>query len=97
MRQDVTVKPVLWKVLNAAAAVIAARLAAQALQVGWKAATGGDPPTVPEDPQTSMAEALAWALASGAVMGLARMYATRRAAQYYLKSTGELPKALRRD
>jgi hypothetical protein len=33
---------------------------------------------------------------SGAVIGLARLAATRRAAAYYRRSTGELPKALQR-
>jgi hypothetical protein len=32
-----------------------------------------------------------FALASGALMGLARMLATRKAAGYYAKSTGHLP------
>jgi hypothetical protein len=40
---------------------------------------------------------VAWALLSGAVIGLARLFATRRAAIYYRRSTGELPQAMRRD
>jgi hypothetical protein len=90
-------KSILWKVLAALAAVAAAQAADKTLTVIWRGATGDKPPTVPEDPETNWTEALAWAALSGAVMGVARMLATRRAAQYYVKSTGSLPKALIRD
>jgi hypothetical protein len=39
-------------------------------------------------------EAVAWAMVSGALIGLARMAAARRAAGYYAKSTGHLPPGL---
>jgi hypothetical protein len=89
-------KTLLWKLLAVASAVMAAQAADSALTVIWRGATGSKPPTVPEDPETSMAEALGWAALSGAIIGVARMYATRRAAAYYVKSTGEMPKALLR-
>jgi Protein of unknown function (DUF4235) len=89
-------KSLTWKVLSAGSAVMAALAADQALNILWRGATGNKPPTVPEDPETSMAEALGWAALSGAVIGLARMYGTRKAAAYYKRSTGELPKALLR-
>ena len=90
-------KSVLWKILAALSAVAAAQAADRTLNVLWRGATGDQPPTVPEDPETNWTEAIAWAALSGAVMGVARMLATRQAAQYYKKSTGELPKALVRD
>jgi hypothetical protein len=90
------VKPVLWKVLAAGSAVAAAKAADATLMVLWRGATGGKPPTTPEDPQTQWVQALAWAALSGAVIGVIRMAATRQAAAYYVKSTGELPKALTR-
>ncbi len=89
-------KSLTWKVLSAAATVIATMVADTALNAFWKSATGNKPPVVPEGPQTSTAEALGWAALSGAVIGIARMYLTRRAASYYVKSTGEMPKALLR-
>jgi hypothetical protein len=91
------VKSVLWKVLAAVSAVIAAKAADQALELTWRGITGNKPPTVPEDPQTTWTEALAWGALSGAVMGVARMLMIRQAAAYYVKSTGELPKALVRE
>jgi hypothetical protein len=91
------VNSILWKVLSAVSAVAATVAADRTLTLLWRGATGDQPPTVPEDPETDWAEAVAWAALSGAVMGVARLLATREAAQYYVKSTGELPKALVRD
>ena len=89
-------KSLTWKVLAAAATVIATMAADTALNVLWRGATGDKPPIVPEDPETSTAEALGWAALSGAVIGMTRMYLTRRAASYYVSSTGQMPKALLR-
>ena len=89
-------KSIMWKVLATLSAVVAAAAADRALTLVWRGATGDKPPTVPEDPDTTWVEAASWAALSGAVMGLARMLATRQAAAYYKRSTGELPKALRR-
>jgi hypothetical protein len=86
----------MWKVLGTGSAVLAAGLAQRGITILWRTATGNEPPTIPEDPDTDWTEAVAWALLSGAVIGLARLAATRRAALYYRRSTGELPKALRR-
>ena len=88
---------IIWKVLVTVFALVSATAASRALTLLWKGATGDPPPTVPEDPKTTWPEALAWAAVSGAGMGLARLFATRQAAQYYKKSTGHLPKAVRRD
>lgn len=85
-----------WKVLGTGSAVLAAAFAEKSLKAAWRVATGTEPPTVPEDPDTNWSEAVTWAVLSGAVIGLARLAATRRAAAYYRRSTGELPKALRR-
>jgi hypothetical protein len=54
-------------------------------------ATGKEPPQNPADPDVSIGEALAWATVSGIAVGVARMLASRKAANYYRKSTGHLP------
>jgi hypothetical protein len=95
--EEATVGAFAWRIIGTGAAVVAATLAERGIKAGWKLATGSEPPTIPEDPDTSWKEAISWALLSGAVIGLARLIATRRAAEYYRRSTGELPKALRRD
>lgn len=90
-------KPLMWKVIGTGSAVLAATAAQRALTLAWKAATGDEPPTIPEDPDTEWKDAVAWALLSGACIGLARLFAVRRAAIYYRRSTGELPKEMRRE
>ncbi|NLT54864.1 MAG: DUF4235 domain-containing protein [Actinomycetales bacterium] len=85
-----------WKILGAGSTVAAGALADRALHAVWRSATGHEPPVSPEDPDTDWVEALAWAALSGAVIGVARLLATRRAAAYYRESSGSLPKALRR-
>ena len=86
-----------WKIIGTGSAVLAAAAAQKGLAAVWRLATGDDPPTIPEDPDTDWQEAVAWAVISGAVIGVARLAATRRAAHYYMRSTGELPKALQRE
>ena len=85
----------LWSVFSLASALGAAALTKKGLDVGWKAATGKNPPENPADPDVEVREAVAWAIASGVLVALARMFAQRRAAGYYRKSTGHLPPGLR--
>ncbi len=87
----------IWSVFSLAAALGAAAVAKKGLNTSWKAATGKNPPANPADPDVDMYEAVAWAAVSGALVALARMFATRRAANYYAKSTGHLPPELQKD
>jgi uncharacterized protein DUF4235 len=80
-----------WKVLGNAAALGSALVSTRVLNATWKAATGRRPPTKPESPELAQREALAWAAFSGATTALIKMYATRRAAGYWVRSTGTLP------
>ena len=80
-----------WSVFSLVAALLAATVARKGLNATWKAATGKEPPANPADPQVAMAEALLWAAVSGTLVAVARMLATRRAANYYARSTGKLP------
>jgi hypothetical protein len=88
------VSPLVWKVLGTGAAIGAAVVAKKLLASGWTAATGEEPPANPEDPGVSWPKAIGWAVASGAVIGVARLLATRKAAAYYTKSAGHPPKGL---
>ena|SRR5687767_2620108 len=83
-----------WSAFSLVAVLGAAAVAKKALNAGWKAATGKNPPANPADPDVAAREAVAWAVVSGALIGLARMAAARRAAGYYAKSTGHLPPGL---
>jgi hypothetical protein len=80
-----------WGLFSLVAAVVAAAAARKALNASWRAATGKPPPANPASPDVDVREALAWATASGTIIAIARMLATRRAAHYYARSTGHLP------
>jgi hypothetical protein len=80
-----------WKLLGTGGAVLSGIAAKKVITTGWKAVTGHEPPANPEHPDTTWAEAIAFALLSGAIVGVARMLAARKAAEYYRKSTGHLP------
>lgn len=80
-----------WAIFSLLSAVIAAAVARKGLNTSWKVATGKEPPANPASPEVDLWEAVAWATASGTVVGIARMLAGRRAANYYAKSTGHLP------
>ncbi|GCD89409.1 DUF4235 domain-containing protein [Nocardioides sp. LS1] len=86
-----------WSVFSLGAALGAAAVAKKTLNTGWRAATGKNPPANPADPDVALWEAVAWASVSGTFIALARMLATRRAAEYYAKSTGHLPPDLQKD
>lgn len=80
-----------WRALGGLSAVLAAVVARKLATSGWKLVTGREPPVNPEDPDVTWQEALGWAVASGALIGVARLLAARKAANYYRRSTGSLP------
>lgn len=86
----------IWSMMSLASALGAAAFARKALNTSWKAATGKQPPENPADPDVQIGEAVAWAATTGAIVALARMFAQRRAAGYYAKSTGHLPPGLKK-
>jgi hypothetical protein len=87
----------IWSVFSLVTALFSAAVAKKVLDSSWKATTGKQPPTNPADPDVSTGEAVAWAVASGTFVAVAKMLASRRAANYYTKSTGHLPPGLGAD
>lgn len=85
-----------WSVMALASTTGATIAARKAITSSWKVATGKQPPQNPADPDVSIGEAVAWAVMSGVAIGVARMLASRRAAEYYRKSTGHLPPNLQK-
>ena len=83
-----------WKIMAAGAAVAASVVARKLTDGTWKFVSGGDSPSNPEDPDIDIKEAVAFAVLSGAIVGLSRLVANRQATKLYQKSTGHLPKAL---
>lgn len=90
-------KSKMWTAFSLVAALGAAAVAKKGLNTTWKAATGKQPPANPADPEVDVREALAWAAFSGTIIAIARMLATRKAANYYARSTGHLPPGVRDD
>lgn len=72
MTEKVLVK-VYTGVISAAVALVAQRV----LTLAWKAATGAETTPDPNDPDTPLREAIAWALASGIGLGAAQLLTAR--------------------
>lgn len=83
-----------WKVVGTAAAIGAGAAARKMLTAGWTLSTGQQPPANPVDPDVDLWEALSWAVVSGALIGMARMLATRSCAQWWISTTGNYPPKL---
>jgi hypothetical protein len=85
----------LWSVYAKSASVLAAVSSAQAVNLVWRASLGRKAPASPENPEVTMREAVAWAIVSGSAAQLARIVATRRAVDYWVRSTGQLPPGIK--
>jgi hypothetical protein len=82
-----------WRVLGTGGAVLAGVLASKLVTVAWKKA-GRDAVLDPRDPRTPTRDAILFAALTGLAVGAAKTLATRKAAQYYEKSAGHLPKPM---
>jgi hypothetical protein len=80
-----------WKMIGTGVGLASGIATTKALDATWKTATGRKPPTKPENPEIAGREALLWAALSGMALGVAKTYATRRAAQYWVRSFGAVP------
>ncbi len=83
-----------WKVMGTGSAILAGVLTRKLLTKTWSAVTGNEPPANPEHPDVTWPEAISWAVLSGVAVALARLVATRTAADRWVKATGSLPPGL---
>jgi hypothetical protein len=83
-----------WNIMRTGATEGADMVARRVANTGWTAVTGKRPPGHPGSPDASWPTAIGWAAASGALIGVARLLATRKVAAYYTKSAGHPPEAL---
>ncbi len=81
----------LWKVYSKGATVLSGVLTLRLAQTTWQLATRRKPPIAPEHPDTAVREAIAWAVLSGVTAELVKIAVSRRTAQYWVRSTGNLP------
>lgn len=83
-----------WKLAATGAAVLASIAVRNVLMAVWRSVVKTEPPNNPADPATSWGEAIAWTAATGLVIGVARMAASRGAAAGWRRATGNLPPGL---
>lgn len=83
-----------WKVVGTGSGIVAAKVGRSAMDKAWTKQRGSEPPRNPAAPGTTWAEAISWAVASGVAVAIARLLATRGAAQAWAKLTGSLPPGL---
>jgi Protein of unknown function (DUF4235) len=83
-----------WKLVLTAFTVAVGLVANKAVSTAWKVGSGGKPPKAG---QGGYAEVVTWAVASGAAAAAAKLFAERRAAAYWLKSTGYAPPGYEQD
>lgn len=87
--------PRAWKLMSRVTEKASGKAGDKLVDASWRAATGKQPPAKPESPETSLRESIAWTVLSTAGVAVVKTLATRRAAAYFERSTGQLPPALR--
>lgn len=80
-----------WRMVASASLLLAGVVARRTLLVGWRTVRNSEPPANPASMRTTWAEAVAWSIASGVVLGLARLIALRGAAEAWRAATGAYP------
>jgi len=83
-----------YKIFAGIGTAFGTAVARRALTIGWKQATGKEPPTNPEHPDVRWAEAASWVVASAAVVAAAKLMAQRRVAATWRRASGTLPPGL---
>lgn len=81
----------LWKVYSKGATVLAGVLTLQLTRSLWQVATRKKAPSDPEHPDIDIREAVMWAVLSGVTAELVKVAVSRKTAQYWVRSTGNLP------
>ncbi|WP_374928674.1 DUF4235 domain-containing protein [Kytococcus sedentarius] len=82
-----------YKALATVLPIVASVVASKVSDGTWKLTTGRSAQN-PDDPEVGIKEAAAFALLSGAVVGVAKMLANRQASHVYMKQQGKLPPEL---
>ena len=84
-----------WKIMGTGGAILAGIIATKVIDAVW--AKAGQDEINPKSPNAPLAKAVAYAMITGLAVGAARTIATRRAAEFYEKSSGHLPAEIRDD
>ncbi len=84
-----------WRLMDRGATMAAGALAGRASALTWKVATGKKPPVNGRHPEVSTKDAVAWAIIGGATIELVKVAVRRGTANYWVKSTGQLPPGMK--
>jgi hypothetical protein len=84
-----------WSGVASVAAVAAVTATKPLVERVWRVVARREPPGNPAHQDVSWGEALAWALVTGALVGVIRLLAQRAAASAWARATGDYPEALR--
>jgi Protein of unknown function (DUF4235) len=79
------------RIMYMVTATSTAFLARKLLVLAWTKATGKRPPTNPEDPQETLAEALGWSVLVGITVAVVRVLAIRAVSHRAISSTDREP------
>lgn len=82
------------KLVGLATGIAVRKVTDSVLTSAWRRTKHTEPPGDPASPGTPWAEALAWAVASGVAMSVARLLATRGVASAKLALTGRPPEGM---
>lgn len=80
-----------FKMMDKAAVMVTGILTPPITAAAWRMATGRKPPSETRHPHLSTREAVAWAVFAGVSAEVAKLLVQRETAQYWVRSTGELP------
>ncbi|HSO64474.1 MAG TPA: DUF4235 domain-containing protein [Ornithinibacter sp.] len=86
---------VAWKIMGTGGAILAGVIATKVIDAIW--ARAGQDEINPKSPRAPLVKAVAYAAITGLAVGAAKTLTTRKAAQYYEKSAGHLPEAIREE
>lgn len=82
------------KLIGIVTGVVTRKVSMKLLDKVWLKAKKTEPPADPASPGTPWPEALTWALASGAAVGVARLVTTKGVATAKMKLTGQAPEGM---
>ncbi len=83
-----------WSVATTGAMIGGGIVAKKIAEGGWTFITGKEPANNPADPDTDWAEAVVFALITGAIVQFAKILVNRESTKAFHKSRGRLPKSV---
>ena len=84
-----------WKLMDRSTSIAATVAAPMLATATWRAVTGRKPPTAGDNPEVELREAIGWAVVGGALVQVVKVGVRRQTAQYWVRSTGQLPPGMK--